>query len=66
MFWVFQTKKQKKNTVEKLNKHGSAKSITMCDFSTLYTQFSHYKLISVLNSVIDFPFTHWSPTNANL
>ena len=39
-----------------LNKRRKATSVSNFDFSTLYTQLPHNKLLMVLNSLIDFYF----------
>lgn len=55
-FWVVQSNKKVTDKMKKINKKGKAKSISTFDFSTLYTKIPHDKLLSVLNSLIDFCF----------
>jgi len=42
--------------MNKLSQRGKANTISTFDFSTLYTKIPHHKLISVLNSLVDFCF----------
>ena len=55
-FWVVQSNKQVTKSLRQLNKYGKARSISTFDFSTLYTNIPHDKLLEVLNSIIDFCF----------
>ena len=55
-FWVIQNSKPIIQSVNKLNKRNTAKSLSTFDFSTLYTKIPHDKLIQVLNEIIDFAF----------
>ena len=58
-FWVVQNNEAILNKVSKLNKTRRAKCISTFDFSTLYTNIPHNKLINVLNQLIDFCFKGW-------
>ena len=42
------------DSLNKINKKKCAKSIATYDFSTLYTELSHTKLVDKLSSVTDF------------
>ena len=44
------------DAINRLNKRNAAKSVSTHDFSTLYTNIPHDKLIRALHSVIDFAF----------
>ena len=55
-FWIIQNNKPVIDTLNKLNNRKAAKSVTTYDFSTLYTNIPHDKLIRTINSVIDFAF----------
>ena len=55
-FWVIQNNLPVLKSLEKLNKRNAARSISTFDFSTLYTNIPHDKLINVLNYTIDFAF----------
>ena len=55
-FWVLQNSTPIINTLNKINKKKNAKSISTFDFSTLYTNLPHDKLIKELTDVIDFAF----------
>ena len=55
-FWCIQNTVPVKKAVEKLSARNCAKSITTFDFSTLYTNIPHDKLIFVLDKLIDFCF----------
>ena len=56
-FWVVQSNQKVTAKMKNINATGRAKSISTFDFSTLYTKIPHDKLISVLNSLIDFCFS---------
>ena len=43
-------------SLNSINKKHSTKSITTCDFSTLYKKLPHDKLKSKLSSIVDFAF----------
>ena len=43
-------------SIKKVNKRKSAKTITTFDFSTLYTKIPHDKLVGVLEELEDFCF----------
>ena len=47
------------NSLRKVSKSRRAKRISTFDFSTLYTNIPHDKLINVLNELIDFCFKGW-------
>ena len=55
-FWVIQNSKPVIDNLNKLSNRKRAKSVSTYDFSTLYTNIPHDKLIETLNSVIDFSF----------
>ena len=55
-FWVVQDKQPIIDAIHKINKRRNAKSITTYDFSTLYTNIPHNKLIDVMNELTDFCF----------
>ena len=56
-FWVVDNNQRLLNSIEKINKRSSAKSITTFDFSTLYTKIPHDDLLDVLMKIIDFAFS---------
>ena len=58
-FWVVENNEAVLNSIRKLNKSRRAKCISTFDFSTLYTNIPHNKLINVLNQLIDFCFKGW-------
>ena len=55
-FWVIQNNSSVIDAINKLTKRNAAKSISTFDFSTLYTNIPHDKLIQTLNFVVDFAF----------
>ena len=55
-FWTILNNRPVIDNIKKLNKRNKANSITCFDFSTLYTNIPHNKLIKVLNELIDFCF----------
>ena len=55
-FWVVQNNKPVNDAMNGLNKRRKATSVSNFDFSTLYTKLPQYKLLMVLNSLIDFCF----------
>ena len=55
-FWVIQNNKPVIDTLNKLSNRNAAKPVSTYDFSTLYTNIPHDKLIKTLSSVIDFAF----------
>lgn len=55
-FWVVQNNEQILGNIRKLNKSCRAKRVSTFDFSTLYTNIPHKKLIDVLNELIEFCF----------
>ena len=55
-FWVVRNNKPVIDVMNGLNKWRKATSVSTFDFSTLYTKFSHNKLLMVLNSLTDFCF----------
>ena len=56
LFWVIQNSKSVIETLDRINKHGKAKSIATYDFSTLYTKIEHTDLIEKLNEIIDLAY----------
>ena len=55
-FWVIQNNEHVINSIKKLNKKGSVRSMSTFDFSTLYTKIPHEKLLEVMSSITDFCF----------
>ena len=55
-FWPIQNNVPVINNIKKLNKRHKALSVSSFDFSTLYTNIPHDKLLHVLNELIDFCF----------
>ena len=55
-FWILQNSDQIIDSLNKINKKKRIKSITIYDFSTLYTKLPHDKLVDKLSSIIDFAF----------
>ena len=58
-FWVVENNEAVINSLRKVSKSRRAKRISTFDFSTLYTNIPHNKLINVLNELIDFCFKGW-------
>ena len=55
-FWVIQNADPVLDALSKINAKKSAKRISCFDFSTLYTNIPHNKLLEKLNSLVDFAF----------
>ena len=55
-FWVIQNADPVLSTLKKINGKKSAKCISCFDFSTLYTNIPHDKLLNKLNILVDFAF----------
>ena len=55
-FWVIQNADPVLATLKKINDKKSAKRISCFDFSTLYTNIPHDKLLERLNGLVDFAF----------
>ena len=55
-FWVIQNVDPVLETLKKINGKKSAKCISCFDFSTLYTNIPHDKLLEKLNNLVDFAF----------
>lgn len=55
-FWVVQNVDPVLATLKKINGKKSAKRISCFDFSTLYTNIPHDKLLEKLNNLVDFAF----------
>ena len=55
-FWVIQNTDPVLATLKKINGKKSAKSISCFDFSTLYTNIPHNKLLDKLNDLVEFAF----------
>ena len=55
-FWVVQNNKPVIDAINGLNRRRKATSFSTFDFSTLYTNLPHNKLLMVLNSLIGFCF----------
>ena len=54
--WVVQNNKPFTEAIKKLNAKSKGTSVSTFDFSTLYTKIPRDKLISALNSIVDFCF----------
>ena len=54
--WIVQNNNKVLESIDKINKRGNAKSISTYDFSSLYTNIPHDKLLTVLNEIVDFAF----------
>lgn len=55
-FWVIQNSLPVLNTLDKINSKNNAKTISSFDFSTLYTNIPHAKLLEELSGIIKFMF----------
>ena len=55
-FWVIQNADPVPATLNKINSKKSAKRISYFDFSTLYTNIPHDKLLKQLNDLVEFAF----------
>ena len=55
-FWVIDNNDKVLESMNKLNKRGSVKTINTFDFLTLYTKIPHDKLLLVLDELIHFCF----------
>ena len=55
-FWVIQNSQPVLSTLDKINSKNNAKTISSFDFSTLYTNIPHSKLLDELSSIINFIF----------
>ena len=55
-FWVLQNSDLIIDSLNKINKKKRIKSITIYEFSILYTKLPHDKLVDKLSSIIDFAF----------
>ena len=55
-FWVIQNTDPVLTSLNKINDKRRAKHISSFDFSTLYTNIPHNKLIEKLNGLVDFAF----------
>ena len=55
-FWVIQNADPVLATLNKINSKKSAKRISCFDFSTLYTNIPHDKLLKQLNDLVEFAF----------
>ena len=55
-FWTILNNKPVINSINNLNKRSKASSISCFDFSTLYTNIPHDKLIKVMRELIEFCF----------
>jgi hypothetical protein len=54
--WIAQNNHKVLESIDKINRRGNAKSISTYDFSSLYTNIPHDKLLMVLNAIVDFAF----------
>ena len=55
-FWVIQNSQPVLNNIEKINIKKNAKTISSFDFSTLYTNIPHSKLLEELSAIVKFMF----------
>ena len=55
-FWVVENADPIINALNEINKKGTAKDISTFDFSTLYTNIPHDKLLERLDRLVDFAF----------
>lgn len=55
-FWVIQSNEKVIDSIKRLNKRKSFKTMSTFDFSTLYTKIPHEKLLEVMNELVDFCF----------
>ena len=55
-FWVIQNSQPVLNNIEKINTKKNAKTISSFDFSTLYTNIPHSKLLEELSAIVKFIF----------
>ena len=55
-FWVIQNNSLPLECINKINKRKNAKQLSTFDFSTLYTNIPHDKLLDILYKVVDFVF----------
>ena len=55
-FWILQNTEPVLNSIKRINRKKGAKSISTYDFTTLYTNLPHDKLIKALHKLIDFTF----------
>ena len=55
-FWVIQNSQPVLNTINKINDKKNAKNVSSFDFSTLYTNIPHTKLLEKLSGIIRFIF----------
>ena len=55
-FWVIQNSQPVLSTLDKINCKNNAKTISSFDFSTLYTNIPHSKLLDELSGIIKFIF----------
>jgi len=54
--WVVHNNNKLVEYIDKTNQRGKAKTIATYDFSSLYTNIPHEKLLSVLEDIVDFGF----------
>ena len=62
-FWVIQNTDPVLASLNKINGKKSAKHISFFDFSTLYTNIPHDKLLEKLNDLVDFSFKGGNKNN---
>ena len=55
-FWIVHNNNKLVEYIDKTNQRGKAKTIATYDFSSLYTNIPHEKLLSVLEDIVDFAF----------
>ena len=55
-FWILQNTEPVLNSIKRINRKKGAKSISTYDFTTIYTNLPHNKLIKALHKLIDFTF----------
>ena len=65
-FWVIQNSSPVLSALEKINSKNNAKTISSFDFSTLYTNIPHSKLLQELSGCIRFIFKGGTKTNISI
>ena len=65
-FWVIQNSNPVLNALEKVNIKKNAKTISSFDFSTLYTNILHSKLLDEISAVIKFVFKGGRKNNISI
>ena len=55
-FWIVNNNNKLVEYIDRTNQRGKAKTIATYDFSSLYTNIPHDKLLSILEDIVDFGF----------